>query len=46
MMVKHAVDARESSRKWVLVSIPVVEGELGKWVLAKARGIAKQKIAR
>ena len=36
--VKQAVDARESSWKWAHFSIPVVDGELGKWVLAKASG--------
>ena len=38
MMVKQAVDARESTWKWVHLLIPVVDGELGKLVLAKARG--------
>ena len=38
VMVKQAVDARESSWRWVHLSIPVVDGELGKLVLAKARG--------
>ena len=40
--VKQAVDARESSWKWVNLSVPVVDGELGKLVLAKARDSAKQ----
>ena len=36
--VKQAVDACKSSWKWAHVSIAVVDGELDKLVLAKARG--------
>ena len=43
MIAKQAVDARESSWKWVHLSIPVVDGELGKLVLAKARGYHETK---
>ena len=38
MTVKQAVDARKSSWKLAHLSITVVDGELGKLVLAKARG--------
>ena len=41
--VEQAFDARESSWKWVQVSIPVVDGELGKLVLAKATGYCETK---
>ena len=37
LAVKQAVDARKSSWKWVHLLFPVVDGELGKLVLAKAR---------
>ena len=43
MTVEQDVDARESSRKWAHVSIAVVDGELGKFVLAKARGFRETK---
>ena len=43
VIVEQAVDARESSWKWAHLSIPVVDGELGKLVLAKARGFCKTK---
>ena len=38
LTVKQAVDARESSWKGAHMSVPVVDGELGKLVLAKAKG--------
>ena len=41
--VKQAVNARESSWKWVHLSIPVLDGELGKLVLAKATGYCETK---
>ena len=41
--VKQAVDTCESSWKWVHLSIPVVDGELGKLVLAKARWFRETK---
>ena len=44
--VKQDVDARESSWKWAYLSIPLVGKELGKLVLAKARGSVKQKIEK
>ena len=43
MMVNQAVDARESSWKWAHLSVPVVDGELGKLVLAKARRFRETK---
>ena len=46
MTVEEAVDARESLWKWAHLSIPVVDGELGKLVLAKAKEIAKRKIEK
>ena len=41
--VKPAIDARESSWKWAHLSIPIVDGELGKLVLAKARWFRETK---
>ena len=44
--VKQVVDACESSWKWAHVSITVVDGELSKLVLAKARGFRETNKAK
>ena len=41
--MEQAVGARESSWKWAHLSISVVDRELGKLVLAKARGLCETK---
>ena len=43
-MVKRAIDACESSWKWVHLSRPVDDEKLGKWALAKARGYHETKV--
>ena len=43
--VKQAVDARESSWKWVHLSVPVVDGELGKLVLRR-QGVPRNKMEK